>query len=306
MAWTAKDIPSQVGKLAIVTGPTGLGYETGLELARAGAEVILAGRSVAPANESLTRIRAAVPGAKVRFERLDLADLSSVKAFADKLKAEGRKVDILVNNAGVMMPPTRKTTKDGFELQIGTNYLGHYALTAQLLPLLRGARVVSLSSIAAKPGVIQFDDLQSERRYSPSPSYAQSKLAMILFAYELQRQSTAHGWGVTSIAAHPGVAATDLIDKGPGANSPMAMVVRILPFMRQSASRGALPTLYAATAPSAKGGEYYGPDGFQEFRGNPVKIDGPRQSKDTAAAKRLWELSEKLTGVRFAEIARAH
>ena len=306
MAWTAKDIPSQAGKLAVVTGPTGLGYETGLELARAGAEVILAGRSVGPANESLNRIRAAVPGAKVRFERLDLADLASVKPFTDKLKAEGRKIDILVNNAGVMMPPKRLTTKDGFELQIGTNYLGHFALTAQLLPLLRGARVVSLSSIAARPGVIQFDDLQSERRYSPSPSYAQSKLAMILFAHELQRQSTAHGWGITSIAAHPGVAATDLIDKGPGANSPMAMVVRILPFMRQPASRGALPTLYAATAPAAKGGEYYGPDGFLEFRGNPHRIDGPPQSKDAAAAKRLWELSEKLTGVQFALVAPAH
>ena len=306
MAWTAKDIPSQAGKLAVVTGPTGLGYETGLELARAGAEVILAGRSVGPANESLNRIRAAVPGAKVRFERLDLADLASVKPFTDKLKAEGRKIDILINNAGVMMPPKRLTTKDGFELQIGTNYLGHFALTAQLLPLLRGARVVSLSSIAARPGVIQFDDLQSERRYSPSPSYAQSKLAMILFAHELQRQSTAHGWGITSIAAHPGVAATDLIDKGPGANSPMAMVVRILPFMRQPASRGALPTLYAATAPAAKGGEYYGPDGFQEFRGNARRIDGPPQSKDAAAAKRLWELSEKLTGVQFAPAAPAH
>ena len=243
MAWTAKDIPSQTGKLAVVTGPTGLGYETGLELARAGAEVILAGRSVGPANESLNKIRAAVPGAKVRFERLDLADLASVRAFADKLKAEGRKIDILVNNAGVMMPPKRLTTKDGFELQIGTNYLGHFALTAYLLPLLRGARVVKSSSIAAIPAVIQFDDLQFERRYSPTPSYSQSKLAMLLFGRELQRQSDAHGWGVTSIPAHPGVAATDLIDKGPGANSIMAKSgSRLCRFLRQPASRGALPT----------------------------------------------------------------
>ena len=306
MAWSAKDIPSQAGKLAIVTGPTGLGYETGLELARAGAEVILAGRSVGPANESLNRIRAAVPNAKVRFERLDLADLASVRAFADKLKAEARKIDILVNNAGVMMPPKQQTTKDGFELQIGTNYLGHYALTGQLLPLLRGARVVSLSSIAANGSSIQFDDLQFERRYSPTPSYGQSKLAMLLFGRELQRQSDAHGWGITSIPAHPGVAATDLIDKGPGANSIMATAVRALPFLRQSAARGALPTLYAATNPKAKGGAYYGPDGLGEMRGNPREIEGPPKGRDAAAAKRLWEMSEKLTGVRFAEAAPAH
>ncbi|MEO8758052.1 MAG: oxidoreductase [Devosia sp.] len=306
MAWTAQDIPSQAGKLTIVTGPTGLGYETGLELARAGAEVILAGRSVGPANESLSRIRAAVAGAKIRFEVLDLASLASVRAFADRLLAEGRAIDILINNAGVMMPPKRLTTKDGFELQFGVNYLGHFALTAHLLPLLRGGRVVELSSISAKPGVIEFDDLQRERNYKPEPAYSQSKLAMILFGYELQRRSAANGWGVTSIVAHPGVARTDLIDKGPGPTSLFGIATKLLPFVRQPASCGALPTLYAATAPQAVGGGYYGPDGFQEIRGYPRRIEGPPQSKDLAVAKRLWEVSEDLTGVRFAEAARTH
>jgi NAD(P)-dependent dehydrogenase (short-subunit alcohol dehydrogenase family) len=286
----------------IVTGPTGLGYETGLELARAGAEVILAGRSPGPANQSLERIRTAVAGAKVRFELLDLASLASVKALADKLLAEGRPIHILVNNAGVMMPPTRRETKDGFELQFGTNYLGHYALTARLLPLLaKGkARIVSLSSIAAVPASIRFDDLQFERGYRPDPSYGQSKLAMLMFGLELQRQSTAHGWGITSIPAHPGVARTDLIDKGPGATSIMGVLVRLLPFVRQSAARGALPQLMAATMPDAVGGGYYGPDGMGGMRGNPRLVEPPSQAKDQAVARRLWDISAKLAGVSFA------
>ena len=302
MAWTAADIPPQAGRLAIVTGPTGLGYETGLALARAGAEVILAGRSPGPANESLNRIRAAVPGAKIRFEMLDLASLASVKSFADKLLAEGRPIAILVNNAGVMMPPTRKTTKDGFELQFGTNYLGHFALTAQLLPLLRQghARVVNLSSIAANPASIHFDDLQFEKAYRPDPSYGQSKLAMLMFGLELERQSKAHNWGITSMPAHPGVARTDLIDKGPGATSLFGVVSRLLPFVLQPAARGALPQLMAATMPDAVPGGYYGPDGMGGMRGNPKRIDPPRQANDLAVAKRLWDVSEQLSGVKFA------
>ena len=304
MAWTTANIPNQSGRLALVTGPTGLGYHTGLELARAGAEVILAGRSPGPANESLRRIRAEVPNAKIRFELCDLASLTSVQAFANKLLAEARPIDILVNNAGVMMPPARKTTSDGFELQFGTNYLGHYALTARLLPLLSTghARVVSLSSIAANaPASIHFDDLQFERAYKPDPSYGQSKLAMLMFGLELERQSQAHGWGISSIPAHPGVAATDLIDKGPGANSMMARAVRLIPFLRQSAARGALPQLMAATDPNATPGGYYGPDGFAGFRGNPKQIDPPKAATDLPAARRLWDISAQLTGIKFGE-----
>ena len=303
MAWTTANIPNQSGRLAVVTGPTGLGYHTGLELARAGAEVILAGRSPGPASESLDRIRAQVPNAKIRFELCDLASLASIESFAGKLLAEARPINILVNNAGVMMPPRRLTTKDGFELQFGTNYLGHYALTARLLPLLRAgqARVVNLSSISANPASIHFDDLQFERGYRPDPSYGQSKLAMLLFGFELQRQSEAHGWSITSIPAHPGVAATDLIDKGPGASSAMGVVVRLLPFMRQSAARGALPQLMAATDPTATPGGYYGPDGLGGIRGNPKQVEPPRQAKDLAVARRLWDISAQLTGVKFGE-----
>jgi len=302
MAWTVADIPAQDGRLAVVTGPTGLGYEVGLALARAGAEIVLAGRSPGPAAQSLDRIRAQVPGARVRFETLDLASLVAVESFANKLLAESRAIDILVNNAGVMMPPERKTTRDGFELQIGTNYLGHFALTARLLPLLRKgrARVVNVASIAANaPAAINFDDLQWERSYSPGASYGQSKLAMILFGRELQRRSAAQNWGITSIPAHPGVAATDLIDKGPGAQSALGRLSRLLPFLRQSAARGALPLLEAATDPSALPGGYYGPDGFRGMRGAPKLVEPPRNARDEATARRLWDVSERLTKVRW-------
>jgi NAD(P)-dependent dehydrogenase (short-subunit alcohol dehydrogenase family) len=299
--WTAADILAQTGKLAVVTGPTGLGYEIGLALARAGAEVVLAGRNVQTGEASVARVRSMAAGGAVRFEALDLASLGSVKAFADRLLAAGRPVDILVNNAGVMMVPERRTTADGFELQLGTNYLGHFALTGRLRPLLAAARarVVSVSSISANPGRIHFDDLQLVRTYNPSRAYEQSKLAMILFAYELQRQSAANGWGISSLAAHPGVAATDLIDKGPGASSLMSVATRVLPFLRQPAAQGALPILYAATSPEAVGGGYYGPDGFQQMRGYPRKIAGPPQSHDASVAQRLWTVSEQLTDVRF-------
>lgn len=305
--WTAADIPNQAGKLAVVTGPGGLGYETALELARAGATVVLAGRNPATGQASVDRVKAAVPGADIRFGRLDLADLKSVAAFSDELVHQGRPVSILVNNAGVMMPPQRKTTADGFELQMGTNYLGHFALAARLLPLLTAgkARVVSVSSISARPGKIRFDDMQFARSYNPSAAYSQSKLAMILFAYELQRQSDTHGWSLTSVAAHPGVSRTDLIDKGMGSGSAAGFVTRLLPFIRQPASRGALPQLMAATAPEVKPGGYYGPDGMQEVRGYPIELAGPPQARDRAVAERLWETSEQLTRVRFGEMSGA-
>jgi len=298
--WTAVDMASQAGKLAIVTGPTGLGYEVGVALARAGAEVVLAGRNPNTGTDAARRAAAASGGA-VRFEGLDLASLASVRAFADRMLAAARPVDLLINNAGVMMPPRRQLTADGFELQLGTNYLGHFALTGLLLPLLRAAhgRVVSVSSIAARGASIHFDDLDFATSYRPDPSYGQSKLAMLLFAFELERQSIAKGWGITSIAAHPGVARTDLIDKGPGAASALGIISRMLPFVRQPVWQGALPLLYAAVAPEAVPGAYYGPDGFQEFRGYPRRVSGPNAAQDATAARRLWDVSVERTGVDF-------
>jgi NAD(P)-dependent dehydrogenase (short-subunit alcohol dehydrogenase family) len=208
--WTTKDMASQGGKLAVVTGTGGLGYETALALAQAGAEVVLAGRNPQAGASAVARIVAEVPGARVRFGALDLARLASVAEFAGAFDAP---IDILVNNAGVMVPPKRIETADGFELQFGTNHLGHFALTLGLLPLLRGGRVISLSSIAARQGGLDFSDLNAKASYNPMKSYAQSKLACLVFALELQRQSDAKGWGVTSIAAHPGVARTDLFHK---------------------------------------------------------------------------------------------
>ena len=218
--WTANDVPPQAGRLAVVTGTGGLGYETALVLAQHGAEVILAGRNEQKGRDAIRKIKAFARGATVRFELLDLADLASITAFANRLAAEDRPVDLLVNNAGVMALPSRRMTVDGFELQFGTNYLGHFALTARLLPLLergRAARVVEVSSGAHRlGGAIHFADLQWERSYKPWAAYAQSKLAMLMFALELQRRSDQAGWGLMSTAAHPGYARTELIANGPG------------------------------------------------------------------------------------------
>ena len=300
--WGVQDIPSQVGKLAVVTGATGgLGYEAALELARAGAEVVLAGRNDAKGADALRRISAAVPGARIRFEKVDLASLGSINAFADRLIAQGRGIDILVNNAAVMATPKRSITADGFELQLGTNYLGHFALTARLLPLLRRsgqARVVSVSSGAHKMGKkrIDFDDLQSERKYSPFDAYCQSKLAMLMFAFELQRRSDANGWGLLSNAAHPGYARTDLIANGPGTDSILARLAKFMGlFLSQSAADGALPILYAATDPDARPAGYYGPKNMFEMKGPVVAAVIDRAAQDLAAAKQLWNVSEKLT-----------
>jgi NAD(P)-dependent dehydrogenase (short-subunit alcohol dehydrogenase family) len=300
--WTVSDIPSQAGRSAVVTGPGGLGYETALALARAGAEVILAGRSPERGEAAVKQIKAAVPNAGIHFELLDLASLASVEAFAGRLAAR-TSLDLLINNAGVMAPPRRQITRDGFELQLGVNYLGHFALTARLLPLLRqgrDARVINLSSIAHRGGKIHFDDLQFERRYQPWPAYQQSKLAMLMFALELQRRSDAGRWGLKSIAAHPGFARTELIAKGPGESSPFARATSLItPLFSHSAAEGALPTLFAATAPEAAKGGYYGPAGFMEMKGPPKAAQIMPQAKAPAAAARLWEESERLTGVLF-------
>jgi len=300
--WTTSNIPSQRGRTAVITGTGGLGLEDALALARAGAEVIIAGRNPSKGKEAVALVRKSVPDAAVRFEVLDLARLESVTAFGKRLRGELGSLDILINNAAVMAPPQRKATVDDFELQFGTNYLGHFALTAHLLPLLRKsnhARVVTLSSIAARAGVINFDDLQSERSYKPMLAYAQSKLACLMFALELQRQSDIAGWGIASIPAHPGISRTDLLPNGAGPNSAPGLARKYLWFMFQPAAQGALPPLFAATASSAKGGVYYGPDKLSEMRGYPTVAKIPSQALDVEASARLWKISEELTGAVF-------
>lgn len=300
--WTASDIPPQAGRTAVVTGTGGLGFEDALALARAGADIVLAGRNPSKGANAVDRIVRQVSAAKVRFEPLDLADLESVAVFAARLQGCQDRLDLLINNAGVMVPPKRQVTKDGFELQLGTNYLGHFALTAYLMPLLckgDGARVISLSSIAAPQGQIDFADLNATRSYKAMAVYAQSKLACLLFAFELQRRSDAAGWGLTSIAAHPGVARTALLHNGPGRQSLHGRVRSFLPFLFQPADRGALPTLFAATSPDAAPGGYYGPHRFAELRGYPAPAKIPRQALDEDVAARLWDFSEQLIGVRF-------
>ncbi|MBN9138569.1 SDR family oxidoreductase [Phyllobacterium sp.] len=301
--WTFSDIPSQRGRSAIVTGTGGLGYETALALARAGGEIILAGRNGKKGAAAVAQIKAAVSGADIRFEELDLASLASVRSFGDRMREQRQSLDLLINNAGVMTPPTRQATGDGFELQFGTNYLGHFALTAHLLSLLiRGdrPRVVNLSSLAHRSGKIHFDDLQWQRTYKPWPAYCQSKLAMLMFAFELQRRSDTAGWGLMSNAAHPGYARTELISNGPGTSGLLPRVSMLMqPFASHSAADGSLPTLFAATSPAATGSGYYGPNWFYELKGPPEPAKVMPQAKDTTVAGKLWDMSEHLTGVGF-------
>lgn len=304
--WTSADIPSQHNRAAVVTGTGGLGFEDALALARAGAEVILAGRNADKGAQAVASIRAQVAGARVSFEALDLASLASIERFAQRLGAQRASLDLLINNAAVMQPPTLQRTEDGFELQLGTNYLGHFALTARLTPLLqkgRDARVVSVSSVAARDGVMRFDDLHFERKYESMAAYSQSKLACLLFAFELQRRSEAARWGVTSIASHPGISRTELLHNAPGRRSPQSVARSVLWFLFQPAWQGALPTLYAATAAEARGGAYYGPHALSETRGYPTAAKVPPAAADLESAARLWSLSEQLTGVSFAALS---
>lgn len=300
--WTLADTPSQQGRTAVVTGTGGLGYQVALALAGAGASVHIAGRNADKGAEAVAAIRRQWPRAEVQFRLLNLASLDSVQRLADELTRALPRLDLLINNAAVMTPPTRLTTRDGFELQIGTNHLGHFALTGRLLSLLqRGQqpRVVSVSSVAARSGAIRLSELQSQHRYHPMHAYSQSKLACLMFALELQRRSDAGGWGLQSIAAHPGIARTELLPNGAGPWSGPGMARRFLWFLFQPAAQGALPLLYAATEPKARGGGYYGPDRLSETRGHPAPAQIPAAALDAGQCARLWAESERLTGVVF-------
>lgn len=304
MAWTAKDIPAQTGRTILITGAnSGIGFDTALELARRGAEIVLPARTQAKASEAIQRIRAQVPAAKLTPAILDLASLASIKAFARfySERFPGPSLDVLINNAGVMALPTRELTVDGFERQFATNFMGPFALTALLFAHLKpelGTRIVSLASIAAQRGKIEFDNLQSERKYSPLiGAYPQTKLADLIFAIELQRRLGAVGSPIASIGAHPGIATTNLSSNMTGVFGLLAPI--FLPMMGQSSAQGALPTLFAATSPAAGPGGYYGPDGAGERKGFPVAAKIPATAKDAKVAKRLWAETERLTGVVF-------
>lgn len=299
--WTTDDIPDQTGRLAVVTGATsGLGRLTALELARHGARVVLAVRDRDAGTAVAGDIRDRVPGAQVEVGELDLASLTSVREFARRLTAKVPKLDVLINNAGVMRTPA-VTTADGFEMQLGTNYLGHFALTALLLHLLAAtgqARVVSLSSTEHKPGRIHFDDLNFNRDYSPRAAYQQSKLANTIFGIELDRRLRAGNSPIASLLAHPGVSKTNLSTSGPTGRQ--AFIARLgTALLGQPAERGVLPQLYAATAPGVRGGQFFGPSGPGETRGHVTEVHASDRAQDPRTAHRLWDISEHLTGVTY-------
>ena len=300
--WTAADIPDQSGRIAVVTGAnSGLGLVTARELARAGASVVIACRNFAKGEQAAAAMRSAVGDAEIEVGELDLADLGSVRAFAAGLSGRREHVDLLVNNAGVMAPP-RRLTEDGFESQLGTNHLGHFALSGLLLGTLLAApepRVVTLSSGAHRMGTIRFDDLQWEHGYNNWRAYGQSKLANLIFCFELQRRASAAGASLRSVAAHPGYAATNLQFAGPSRFYERGIMAVGNSVIAQSAEMGSLPTLYAATAPDLPGGSFVGPDGFMEMRGYPKLTTGAGKAYDESIWRRLWEVSEELTGVQY-------
>ena len=292
-------MPSQKGRIVLITGgASGLGFESARALAASGAQVVIASRNSAKGQEAITRIVKEVPTAQVRFESVDLGNLASVRALATRLSETIPHLDCLINNAGIMEPPERGLSADGFEMQFAVNFLGHFALTAELLPLLRKAtapRVVTVSSIAAARGTIRFDDLNFAQGYSAVGAYRQSKLACLIFSLELQRRSDAEGWGIQSIAVHPGVARTDLQIRD---GSP-TLTRRFLPFLFQSPEIGARSTLYAATAVEARGGRYYGPTGLMEIRGPLGFAKTPSAATDKSVATQLWTIAQELSGTRF-------
>lgn len=307
--WTTAQIPDQHGRRVILTGAnSGIGYPAELELARGGAAVVLACRNRDKGEAAKARILKAVPGAKVEVDELDLASLRSVRAFAKRELARAEDLNVLVNNAGVMSPPKRLETEDHFELQFGTNVLGHFALTGLLLPKLARAagnrpRVVTVASIAHKRGRLNFADLQSQGGYSPSKTYGQSKLANLMFAFELDRRLRAAGSPVMSVAAHPGVANTNLFkvqDYGRLEKAIRVTMSHLIGLVMNTDAQGAIPTLFAATAKEAEGGGYYGPQGLAEMRGGDV---GPAkvapQARNAEDARHLWRVCEELTEVAF-------
>lgn len=292
--WTEAKVPDQTGRVAVVTGAnSGIGYEAAAALVRNGAKVILACRNTDTAGAAADRM-----GGSTEVEKLDLSSLSSVRDFAERIHSSHPKIDLLINNAGVMWTP-HSTTEDGFELQFGTNHLGHFALTGQLLDLLLrvdGSRVVTISSFGHKTGRIHFDDLQLERGYGRHRAYAQSKLANLMFTYELQRRLAAAKVPTIAVAAHPGTAHTELT-RNAGLLHPLNRAFGRV--VAQPATMGALPTLRAATDPEVRGGEYYGPSGIGEQHGPPKLVRSTQRSYNTSDQQRLWEISEKLTGVNF-------
>ena len=297
--WTAHDMPDQSGRIAVVTGAnSGLGLETARLLAAHGARVVMAVRNTAKGRDAMEDISETVPGAQLGLQELDLGSLDSIRSAAEELHGELDRIDLLINNAGVMYTPRQKTA-DGFEMQFGTNHLGHFAFTGQVIDLLtgvEGSRVVTVSSIGHRIlSTIDLDDLQAEKRYNRVSAYGRSKLSNLLFTYELQRRLAEAGLPTEALAAHPGVSDTELARHMPGAN----LLSPVMKVFTQDAVTGALPTLRAATDPDATGGEYYGPDGFMEYAGHPVLVHSNPRSHDADLQRRLWESSEELTGVGF-------
>ena len=294
--WTKEDINDLTGKVVIVTGAnSGIGYETARALAGAGAETVLACRNLEKGRQAAEQIRMEDPPGTVRLILLDLADLASACSFSEFFKERYDRLDILINNAGVMALAERLETADGFEMQFGTNHLGHFALTGLLIERIKdtqGARVVNVSSVAEMIGRINFDDLNARKSYNRWSAYGQSKIANLLFTYELQRRFEASGFDAISAASHPGWTATNL-------QSHSAFLRACNPVIGQGSETGALPTLYAATAEVVEGGAYYGPGGCMQARGYPKRIESNRRSHDRDVAARLWDISERLTGVRF-------
>lgn len=307
------EVPDLSDRLAVVTGAnSGLGFGLARALSSAGAEVIMAVRSRAKGEAAMAKIRQTAPRARLTIRELDLASLKSVAALGERLAGEGRAIDILVNNAGVMTPPQRQVTEDGFELQFGANHLGHFALTGHLLPLLRasaGARVVTVSSIAATQRALDFGDANAENEYRPMRSYGIAKLAQLMFAKELDQRSREGGWGLVSNAAHPGLSKTNLFSGASyGRDKPTLgarltrATWRLLPFLWLEVDEGIKPTLYAGVSPDAEGGCYYGPRGFYETAGGGVGLAKvPPMVRSAADRRRVWELSEELTGVTYVD-----
>jgi NAD(P)-dependent dehydrogenase (short-subunit alcohol dehydrogenase family) len=292
--WTIDQVSSQQGRVAIVTGAnSGIGYQTTLALVKKDVEVIMACRNLQKAEEIKAKILRMHPEAKIKPMKVDLSSLADVRQFADQFKTHFDRLDLLINNAGIMMSPY-KVTEDGFENQLATNYIGHFALSGLLLPLLTrtsGSRIVTLSSLSYKWAEIQFDDFHALKSYSRKKAYGQSKRACLMFAFELQRRLSVNGYKTLSVAAHPGLSKTNLDQYFPSLIRPLGNL------FLQSAEKGALPVLYAALSKDVAGGEFIGPDGFQQMRGYPTKVDADEYSNDKEVAQHLWQASQEMTNV---------